>query len=94
MNDLASSATCEPTQHIAPRRLFTLKAFAERHSSFLTLAAITNQVFKASSRYSSLGEIPGNGMNANAAIVRLGGRVLIDEDCYFAWVDSLQKVAA
>ena len=84
----------ESTLQTPSRRIFTLKAFAERHSTFLTLAALTNQVFKAAPRHSSLGAITGNGMNDHGAIVRLGGRVLIDEDCYFAWVDSLQKVAA
>ncbi len=74
-----------------PRRLFTLKAFAERHASFLTLAALTNQVFKAKSRQSTKGEIPGNGLEEAGAIVRLAGRVLIDEEGYFAWIDSLQK---
>lgn len=74
-----------------PRRLFTLPAFAERHSSFLTLSAITNQVFKAKSRKSTKGEIPGNGLEEAGAIVRLAGRVLIDEDRYFAWIDSIQK---
>lgn len=74
-----------------PRRLFTLKAFADRHASFLTLPALTNQVFKAKSRQSSRGEIPGNGLEEAGAIVRLAGRVLIDEEGYFAWIDSLQK---
>jgi len=73
-----------------PRRLFTLKAFAERHASFLTLAALTNLVFKAKSRQSTKGLIPGNGMEEAGAIVRLSGRVLIDEDAYFCWVDSQQ----
>lgn len=74
-----------------PRRLFTLPSFAEHHASFLTLPAITNQVFKAKSRKSTKGEIPGNGLEEAGAIVRLAGRVLIDEDRYFAWIDSLQK---
>lgn len=73
-----------------PRRLFTLAKFAERHSSFLTLASVTNQVFKAKSRLSTKGEIPGNGMEEAGAIVRVAGRVLIDEDAYFEWVDSQQ----
>jgi hypothetical protein len=73
-----------------PRRLFTLPKFAERHSSFTTLAAITNQVFKAKARQSTKGKIPGNGMEEAGAIVRLNGRVLIDEDAYFRWVDAQQ----
>lgn len=74
-----------------PRRLFTLAKFAERHASFLTLPSLTNQVFKANTRHSSRGVIAGNGMNEAGAIVRVNGRVLIDEDRYFAWVDALQK---
>lgn len=74
-----------------PRRLFTLKAFAERHASFLTLPALTNQVFKAKPRESTKGTIPGNGLEEAGAIVRLAGRVLIDEDGYFRWIDVLQN---
>ena len=73
-----------------PRRLFTLPKFAERHSGMTTLPALTNQVFKAKTRYSTKGEIPGNGMEEAGAVVRLAGRVLIDEDAYFRWVDSQQ----
>ncbi len=73
-----------------PRRLFTLPKFAERHSSFITLAALTNQVFKAKPRLSTKGVIPGNGMEEACVIVRFNGRVLIDEDAYFLWVDSQQ----
>lgn len=74
-----------------PRRIFTLKAFAERHASFLTLAALTNQVFKAKPRKSTKGDIPGNGLEEAGAIIRLAGRVLIDEDRYFAWIDAQQE---
>ena len=73
-----------------PRRLFSLAKFAERHASFLTLSAITNQVHRAKPRQSSLGEIPGNGLEEAGAIVRVNGRVLIDEDRYFLWIDSQQ----
>lgn len=74
-----------------PRHLFTLKKFAERHSDFITLSAITNQVFKAQPRQSSLGEIPGNGMSDFSVIVRVGRKVLIDETAYFQWLDAQQK---
>lgn len=77
-----------------PRRLFTLPKFAERHASFLTLPALTNQVFKAKPRQSTKGEIPGNGLEEAGAIVRLAGRVLIDEDGYFRWIDGQQKGGA
>ena len=73
-----------------PRRLFTLTKFAERHSDFTTLSAITNQVFKAQPRHSTKGKIPGNGMLDYGVIVRSGRRVLIDEDAYFRWLDAQQ----
>ena len=69
------------------RRLSTLTKFAERYSDFTTLSAITNQVFKAESRHSTKGEIPGNGMLEHGVIVRIGRRVLIDEAAFFEWVD-------
>lgn len=73
-----------------PRRLFTLTKFAERHSDFTTLSAITNQVFKAQTRHSTKGEISGNGMLEYGVIVRNGRRVLLDEDAYFRWLDAQQ----
>lgn len=77
-----------------PRHLYSLKKFAERHSSFLTTSAITNQVFKAQSRHSTKGEIPGNGMMDFGAIVRVGRKVLIDETAYFQWLDAQQNESA
>jgi hypothetical protein len=74
-----------------PRRLFTLQKFAERHSDFTTLSAITNQVFKAHPRKSTKGEIVGNGMHEFGVVVRLNRRVLIDEDAYFRWLDARQS---
>jgi hypothetical protein len=73
-----------------PRRLYTLEKFAERHSSFLTLGALTGQVWRSKPRQSSRGEIPGNGLEECGAIVRVNGRVLIDEARYFEWVDEQQ----
>lgn len=77
-----------------PRRLYTLPKFAEQHSNFTTLSAITNQVFKAQPRHSTKGEIPGNGMLDFGVIVRNGRRVLIDEAAYFRWLDALQDGVA
>lgn len=73
-----------------PRSLYTLRKFAEKHSSFTSLSAITNQVFKAAPRQSSKGVIPGNGMLDHGVIVKIGRRVLIDEVAYFRWLDSIQ----
>ena len=74
-----------------PRHLYTLKKFSERNESFITLAGITNQVFKAQTRFCSMGEIPGNGMLDFGVIVRIGRKVLIDEDAYFRWLDAQQS---
>ena len=46
--------------------------------------------FKAEPRYSTKGEIPGNGMLEFGVIVRIGRKVLIDEDAYFRWIDAQQ----
>ena len=75
------------------RHIFTLMKFAERHSSFLTLSALTNQKFKSESRKSSRGEIPGNGLAEFGAFFTIGRRVLVDEDAYFRWLDAQNKVS-
>lgn len=91
-----SSETPQAIQAAYPelpqRRLYTLVKFAEKHSDFTTLSAITNQVFKAQPRHSSKGVIPGNGMLEFGVIVRNGRRVLIDVDAYFRWLDAQQNV--
>lgn len=75
-------------QESAVPNLFTLSKFAEKHSNFITLSALTNQVFKAASRHSSKGEISGNGMHEFDVIVRIGRRVLINEKNYFRWLEE------
>jgi len=72
-------------------QLFTLSKFAGKHSSFTTLSALTNQVFKAYSRQSTKGEITGNGMLDFGVIVRIGRRILINEANYFLWLESMQE---
>ncbi len=71
-------------------RLYTLSKFAEKHSSFTTLSALTNQIFKASPRQSTKGEIVGNGMLDFGVIVRVGRRILINESNYFRWLEAKQ----
>ena len=87
--EVTPQATYNPAS--THRSLYTLKKFAERHSDFVTLSSITNQVFKAQPRHSSKGEIPGNGMLDFAVIMRIGRKVLIDEAAYFRWLDAQQK---
>lgn len=71
----------------APNRplYLTVEQFSERNPAF-TSPALRNLIFKADSRKSSNGEIPGNGLSQAGAIIRLGRRVLLDETRFLAWV--------
>jgi hypothetical protein len=66
-------------------QLYTIKQFSERFPAF-TEPSLRNLKFKAEPRHSTKGEIPGNGLIEAGAIVRIGRRVLIDEDRFFDWV--------
>lgn len=75
----------------APRDLFTVEQFAERRR-FLTQSAIRNHILNSTDRVNSRGErIAGNGLAEAGAIVRVGRRVLIDEEAFFRWLASQQK---
>jgi hypothetical protein len=65
----------------------TVEQFSDRNPAF-TPPALRNLIFKAEPRQSSKGEIPGNGLVAAGAIIRLGRRVLIDEAKFLAWIAS------
>lgn len=56
-------------------------------------ASLRALIFKAEPRQSSKGTIPGNGLIESGALVRLGRKVLIDEEKFFAWVRSQQAAA-
>ena len=45
-------------------------------------------IFKATPRYSSQGEIPGNGLIEYGVIRRVNSRVLINPRRWFQWVDE------
>ncbi len=47
-----------------------------------------NLIFKADSRESTKGTILGNGLIEAGAIIRLGRKVLFDEDAFFVWIDK------
>ena len=66
-------------------QLHTVKQFALAYPAFTELA-MRNLIFKAGKRSSSKGEISGNGLLESGAIIRLGRRILIDEQAFFAWV--------
>ena len=74
-----------------PSRLpyYTVAQFSERNPVF-SEAATRNLVFKAESRESSLGTIPGNGLIEAGAVIRIGRKVLINEAKFFAWAEAQQ----
>lgn len=65
--------------------LLTIEQFSARNPAF-TPGALRNLIFKAKSRHSSRGEVPGNGLTECGAVIRLGRRVLLDEREFLAWV--------
>jgi hypothetical protein len=66
-------------------KLHTVAQFPNAYPAF-TEPALRNLIFKAERRHSSNGEIPGNGLIEAGAIIRIGRKVLIDEDRFFDWV--------
>lgn len=66
-------------------KLLTVKQFSSKHSAF-SVYSLRNLIADAENRYSSKGEISGNGLAP--AIVRIGRRVLLDEDKFFEWVNQ------
>jgi hypothetical protein len=65
-------------RHIV-RRLRTVRQFAEEHDGFRE-PSLRWLIFKAKE----------NGLERAGAIVRVGRKVLIDEDRFFAWIDAQQ----
>ncbi|MGQ0650798.1 MAG: hypothetical protein ACT4P4_00810 [Betaproteobacteria bacterium] len=73
--------------------LRTVAQFAERHPAW-TQAGLRNLIYAAEDRVSSRGaRIPGNGLAAAGAIVRVGRRVLINEEKFFGWIAEQQRAA-
>lgn len=78
-------------QETIPLDLFTVEQFSERHLAW-TQAALRNLILNAADRMNSRGErISGNGLAETGAIVRVGRRVLIDENAFFRWIVLQQK---
>jgi len=71
-----------------PRSLLTVAQLSGRHPAFTELS-LRGLIFRAASRKSSQGTIHGNGLAP--AIIRLGRKVLIDEEKFLAWVDNHQQ---
>jgi hypothetical protein len=74
-------------------RLFTVEQFSDRHPAF-PQSAIRSHILNSADRLNSRGErIAGNGLAASGAIVRVGRRVLIDEQAFFRWIAGQQRNA-
>lgn len=73
------------------RTYLTVGLFSERNQAF-TESALRNLIFKADSRKSTLGVINGNGLIESRAIVRLGRKVLINEEKFFEWLEAQQSI--
>jgi hypothetical protein len=65
------------------RVLLTVKQFSESHPSF-PVAGLRWQIFHEDT----------NGLREAGAILRMGRKVLIDEDRFFNWLDSRNGVGA
>ena len=74
MNQLTAVTTAAPS-----RRLLTVRQFAERNP-FITESGLRFQIFNKKT----------NGLESSGALVRLGRKILIDENKYFGWVDDQQ----
>jgi hypothetical protein len=63
-----------------PRTLLTVNLFADKYPAF-SVGGLRWQIFNSAS----------NGLDVSGSIVRLGKRVLIDEEKYFQWIDGQQE---
>ncbi len=70
----------------------TVEQFSNDNPAF-THSALRNLIFKADERHSSYGVIKGNGLLEAGAIIRIGRKVLIEENSFYVWVQS-QNVEA
>ncbi len=75
----------------APRELRTVRQFSERFPAW-TEPGVRNLILNAEDRVSSRGQrIAGNGLAEAGAIVRVGRKVLIDEQGFFRWLAECQR---
>ena len=67
----------------------TVEQFSNNYPCF-TRSSLRNLIFKADQRQSTNGVISGNGLLECGAIIRIGRKVLINEDRFFQWIESHQ----
>lgn len=79
------------TAETTPRDLFPVDQFSERRPAW-TPASLRNLILNSADRVGLRGQrIAGNGLAEAGAIVRVGRRVLIDEQAFFRWIAEQQK---
>lgn len=67
--------------------LKTVEQFSLDNPCF-TPSALRNLIFKADERHARNGKIKGNGLIEAGAILRIGRKVLINENQFYSWVQS------
>ena len=65
----------------------TVEQFSNDNPAF-SPSALRNLIFKAQSRLSSIGVIDGNGLIQAGAILRVGRKLLINEDRFYQWIEA------
>ncbi len=79
---------------MSERRLLSVKDFAKKHPSFPE-GGLRHMIFRAKARLDSRGcQTAGNGLEEIGAVIRLGHKVLLDEQRFFDWIDAQQYKAA
>lgn len=76
-----------------PPTFLTVSQFVQKHPAFTELA-LRNYIFQARPRTCSRGYIEGNGLEASGALIRIGRKILIDEEKFFEWIASQNTRAA
>ena len=77
--------TSEESRTYNSQSLFTVNQFSNKEKSF-SPASLRNLIFKAEPRMTYEGEVPGNGLIECGAIIRVGRKVLIDDQKFLAWM--------
>lgn len=90
MQNIQKSAAMERPLAAPSRVVSTVRQFSQRNPAFTELG-LRNLIFKSAPRLAADGStIPGNGLVESGALLRIGRKILIDEDCFFCWVESQQ----
>ncbi len=75
------------------RNLLSVKRFSQMYPDFPE-GGLRYLIFHSQARQNSKGEVvSGNGLAESGAVIRLGRKILIDEERFFAWVNTRNKEA-